>query len=97
MVDGFASCCRLLVHMPGLLATLPTQLCSALPYCTPCRLGMASMDWLGVLTRLRSLHMDFDRDFLIAEATFPPGVCALLPCCPSIPRFQRPPVPTALR
>ncbi|KAI7840412.1 hypothetical protein COHA_005843 [Chlorella ohadii] len=37
-------------------------------------LGMASMDWLGVLTRLRSLHMDFDRDFLIAEATFPPGL-----------------------
>ncbi|PRW39336.1 20 kDa chloroplastic isoform B [Chlorella sorokiniana] len=41
-------------------------------------LGMASVDWLGVLTQLKSLQMDFDRDSLVHEAAFPPGLESLV-------------------
>lgn len=75
--------------LPIPAANLAADHCAAAAVSAPCRLGMASVDWLGVLTQLKSLQMDFDRDTVVHEAAYPPGKlccwCGLLAHCARAP------------
>ena len=41
---------------------------------------MASTEWLGVLTQLKSLQLAYDRETLVHEAAFPPGAACRCGC-----------------